>query len=255
MSGEIVQVKIANFLVNLPREELLKQTKSEEAKNFWLALRRHNHLIAKCLYSRAFKTDNPIAHLQDRDKLSNLYHNFIWRIVDVYEAVWEMMQIAFSYKFQLEFKRLNLSCPFNSAYDLFLQILGTERDNEFRAIFHYYKVSVPDTLKVWELIRKAAWSDLLQKEKKKIDYLTRQEPRNAPLELTYIICCELAKTDSLVADKLQDFRKRIGRLADSHISLIGNARKGRIQLKLRSYEFRNQQQFFANQHGGTYKKA
>lgn len=248
--SEIIEIRIARFLANLPREELKYQVK-EDLCNFWKALRQHNQLVTVCFESRVFKANNPIAHLRE-DKLGKMYHDFVWRNVDVYEALWGLVQISFDYIKEDHLEHLTLKFLPDDAFDLFMQIVGTERDNEFKIALHYYRVSVSETLTLWELIRKAAWSGLSQKEQKKLKHLTSQDPRNCWLEHTYAICQRKAKTDSLIADKLQDFRKQVGRLADAHFTLISNARKGRVPLKLQSFEFRDQQQFFANRYGGSY---
>lgn len=255
-----IELKIARFLATQPKDGLVSLVESEDLINFWVELKTHNEVVACCFASRFLGLDNPIAEWRN-GKPEKLYHNFIWTNVDVYQSLWQLVQMSFDYV-QEEFRNLSPKSreiiskrlqPPDTAFKLFLQIVGTELTNQFQMAKSYHRCSVPDYLKVWELIRKSAWATLEKKEFKTLNQLTRQHPSNFWLEFTWFVCQKKAKNDQLIANKVKDYRNSVSRLADAHLTLIKNARRGgRIPLKLQSYEWRDGKRYLANRHGGSY---
>lgn len=241
--------KIPIFLALLPRQELKKFAKTEDLLEFWQRLREHNQVVGDCLRARFTGGDDPIADWK-KNKLGKLYHNFIWSNVDVFQALWNLIQMSTD-AVKKEFEKTGSDFSLNGAYDLFLEIVGTGRDNEFLAALHYQKVSTAETRELWELIRKAGWGTLSIKEAKKFKQLTKLERKNFWLEFSFKVCQTNAKSDAQIANKLSDYRTQVGRLADSHLALISNVRKGRVDLKLPSYEWQKGKRVFTNPRGNS----
>ncbi|HEY9615103.1 hypothetical protein [Allocoleopsis sp.] len=242
--------KIPIFLASLPHQRLKKLAKTEDLLEFWRQLREHNEVVGACLRARFSGGDDPIADWK-KDKLGELCHNFIWSNVDAFQALWNLIQMSTG-AVKKEFEKTGSDFPLNGAYDLFLQIVGTGRDNEFESALHYQKISTQETAELWKLIRKAAWGTLNTKEIEKVKQLTKFELKNFWLEFTFGVCKVKSKSDTQIANKLADYRREVGRLADAHHALISNSQKGRVPLKLPSYEWHNGQKKYAKRYGGTY---
>lgn len=242
--------KIPIFLASLPRERLKKLAKTEDLLEFWHQLREHNQTVGICLRARFSGGDDPIADWK-KDKLGKLCHNFIWSNVDAFQALWSLIQMG-TETVKEQYEKSGNRFPLDGAYDLFLQIVGTGRDNEFRSALRYQKVSTTQSAELWKLIRKTAWGTLNTKEIEKVKQLTKSELKNFWLEFTFGICQIKSKSDTQIANKLTDYRIQVGRLADAHHALISNSQKGRIPLKLPSHEWHDGEKRYAQRYGGTY---
>jgi hypothetical protein len=241
--------KIPILLASLPRQRLKKLAKTEDLLEFWHQLREHNQIVGDCLRARFSGGDDPIAHWK-KDKLGKLYHNFIWSNVEAFQALWNLVQMG-TEAVKEQYEKSGKRFPLDGAYDLFLQIVGTGRDNEFRSALRYQKVSTTQSAELWKLIRKAGWRTLNTKEIQKVKQLTKFELQNSWLEFTFGVCQVRSKSDSQIANKLADYRTQVGRLADAHDSLISNVRKGRVDLKLPSYEWQRGKRIFTNPRGSS----
>ena len=237
--------KIPIFLASLPRQKLKKLATTQDLLEFWEELREHNQVIGACLRARFSGGNDPIADWRD-DKLGKLFHDFIWNNVDVFQALWNLTQMSYKAVKEEYEKISNVTFPLNDAYDLFLQIVGTGRDNEFRSALHHQKVSTAESAELWKLILKASWSKLETKEAERLNQLTKFEPKNFYIEFTFHVCRMKSKTDSQIAKKLTEYRTQISSLAEAHGALISNTRKGRIPLKLPSYEWQSKQRIYTN---------
>lgn len=241
---------VEQYIASLPSNEVRKLAKTDDLKEFCEKINYHYKVVAACLNARFKGFDDPIEHWT-KNKDGKLLHDFIWYCVDEHEALWQLVQISFKYiKNELEFYS-DLNSSFD-AFSLFLKIVATEADNEIMPAIYYQNVSVPKASEMWFLIRKATWSEFSSQERKDLRHLTNQVPENQWFKIVYNICRKYSKQDSLVADKLKDYRRAVSRVADTTDGIISRVQKGRASFKLPSYEWHNQERRIGNRHGGGY---
>ncbi|MFB2877526.1 hypothetical protein [Floridanema aerugineum] len=90
--------QIAQFLENLPSEQLLQQAKSSDQIEEWHNQRKGNQILADCWRAKFIThCDAPINQALDRKEIDRLKYDGIWLLVKQYKVLWDIVQLAEPY--------------------------------------------------------------------------------------------------------------------------------------------------------------
>ncbi len=197
-------LKIAQSLAKSPDCNLLRLAKTIDQLQEWLESRRFQQLLALAWISRRRVKDNPLDSLRETNRISKVDYKIIWLLVNFYDALWALIQIAFPY-IQPELKRFGFSNSCNSASDLFCSVIASIPNEDFSNCLEPYKeVSNRKIVKHFRLIvkvHKGEASPEMQKQAQK----KYGKYNSTFLELIINICCVKGKGRFLVENQLEAF--------------------------------------------------
>lgn len=216
-----LEKKIARCLAQLPSDYLQTLAKTQEQVCLWLDYRDFQKALALCGQARHTGKDHPlISGLRSGDVDPDLYDR-CWLMVDHYEQLWGLIQLSATHV-QAEFDLLGLEYPFESAFELFAQIV-TEGTNEAFSVClkPYHEVSGRKYSKAYRLASKACKTGTLNPiELKQQRGLLNQHQPSMLMNITLAVCHSKAtRRRPALKSKLEMFFLTLGKLSDLEASL------------------------------------
>lgn len=225
--------KFASFLVKIPDEKLKELAKTQALIEQWRITKNTNKYIAQCFKARFSGQDDPIAHWKEQGKVKEMQWALVWRQVEVYEALWGLVQLTFS-DIKASIEGIGLKFPFYKAFDLFLEITACKENLVYaRHLESYYKNSVSEQEQLFKLTRNKLWSPkgLSRQEQEKLNRLTQYFEGKQPwLEIAWFVFLFKSSLDSssLVTSKVREFKQKVAEESDLIVKIHSESRKGRL---------------------------
>lgn len=230
--------RIEEFMSQLPHDEFLKQclyvyTKTHDIVAEHRRLRNQSVLLGKCLKARfGGGGGNPARQLLDAGMIDRWESEYIWALVDVYQALFNLIQIAWE-DIKAELSFLSDDCP-NSETDLLFKILGEHYDVKFKKCINGYTLTVTNVETAAKLTRSAVWKKQFDpnwlgevefSDKERLDAgLKERSKQFVWFPLILPICRESAKRDSSVKEQLRKLYQELSYFADKWAKAIHKSR-------------------------------
>jgi len=152
---------IGDYLTQLPSEELISHTKTDEQRNEWLRLRLDYRLLSVFWKERLSSTDNQLERIVDQKPIDPLiYENYKLRVTYLLR-LWELIQVAEPLHRERYIKaNIPFKYPFKSPFEMFIAFLQEEAEDEFLPCLQgYYEKSLPKMREMIDLGQKAHLSE------------------------------------------------------------------------------------------------
>jgi len=255
--------KFASFLVKIPDEKLKELAKTQKLLEKWQTAKNINQYVAKCFEARFSGQNDPIEDWKKQGKVKEMKWELVWRKIEVYEALWGLVQLTFS-DIKALIEAIGLEFPFCRAFDLFLEIIACKENLVYaRHLDAYYKNSVNEQEQLFKLTRKKLWleksplqKELSHQEQEKLNQLTQYYASKQPwLEITWAVCLFKTSLDSssLIASKVKEFKQKAEEEFDLIVKVYGDSRKGRLpDGKLKSETWIDGECYAGQRYGGIY---
>lgn len=271
--------KIEQFIASLPSHDLLERCQTEEQRHEW-----HNYKTNQLLLAEAWKAEfilgqgDPIHDALAKQEISKHRHDMLQEKVLLYKSQWDLIKAADRYVEQwhntiyellskvakkLLPRRSNQSSddgvvkyPFDSAFDLFAEILREEVDGSFSwCLEPYYEVPVKKWREATTWLRKNSF------EKVQADgtYPKLKPPEVTKLKnklvwdklgfswlgVTLLVCQFVALRDRTLAEKLIAYNRQLAEFTKVGVS---------ASRKVGGFAWKKGKIMPADKTGGTYQK-
>lgn len=221
-------VKNLNQLVTtLPSSYLKESTKDATQLVYWHFLQEDAQLLGECLSARFTRRGgNPARRYWKEGKISESSYEYVNSQVDVWDLFYDLLQLAWD-----DMKRINSLAPqkfpFEQEQDLFFTVLSDHYNGQFSTCLQqYHKYSPADMEKAKTMIRAAYWENktFTPKQQQEFDKLAGNVSANPWFSYATQFFIALAKDDSVVAKKLEEYRKVVTDLTDLSVQIATRTR-------------------------------
>lgn len=235
-------VKNLNHLVTtLPSNYLKESTKDAVQLVYWHFLQENAQLLGECLNARfTRKGGNPARRYWKEGKISESSYKHINSQIDVWDLFYDLLQLAWD-----NMKRINSLAPqkfpFEQEQDLFFTVLRDHYNGQFyTCLQQYHKYSPADMEKAKKMIRSVYWENktFTPKQQQEFDKLAGNVSANPWFSYATQFFIALAKDDSVVAKKLEEYKKVFTDLTDLSVQ---SATRKRISLNNLTYAWHDNQ--------------
>ena len=222
-------VKNLNQLVTtLPSDYLKDSAKNLIQLVYWHFLREDAQLFGECLSARFTRRGgNPARRYWQEGKITESQYEQINASVDAWDLFYDLLQLAWD-----DMKRVNLLAPqkfpFEQEQDLFFKVLTDSYNTDFcECLQQYYKYSTANIEKGGKMIRSVFWTNkgFTPEQQQECDKLLGNKTGNSWFIYAAQFFIDLAKVDSVVAKKLEEFKKSLINSADLSIRSATRDRK------------------------------
>ncbi|MGL4621490.1 MAG: hypothetical protein ACRCZS_20925 [Chroococcidiopsis sp.] len=222
-------VKNLNQLVTtLPSNYLKESTKNVVQLVYWHFLQEDAKLLGECLSARFTRRGgNPARRYWQEGKITESQYEQINAQVDAWDLFYDLLQLAWD-----DMKRINLVAPqkfpFEQEQDLFFTVLTDHYNADFcECLQQYCKYSTANVEKAGKMIRSAFWKNktFTPEQQQKFDKLVGNESENPWFIYATQFFIDLAKDDSVVAKKLEEYKKSLINSADLSVQSATRTRK------------------------------
>src|SRR3569832_2004782 len=222
--------KFSTFLGKLPDEELKRLIKTQNQFEEWLTARSMNNHIAKCFQARFTGEDDPIEKWKNDGKLQRLKWEMVCQSVVVYESLCGLIQFCYGdiRNLLLEFE---IICPYPSAFTLFLEIVKINENTSYsKCLKPHHREVVTQNEQFFKLARDKVWKGQLKDaDQKRLNQLCKNFDENLELlNFVWAVWLYKAQSNSLIADKIREFKSKVGSLCSLVTKIYGDSRKNRI---------------------------
>lgn len=247
--------RVARLLSALPSEKFLSVIETHEQLMKWTLKRKDNDWVSKCFVARVAGGD-PLLPLLKAKEIDRWLYDFLWNSANFYFSLWDLIQFSIDQIREYFVDIVKIDFPFNSALELFLDIVEIQEKNEYSVwLKPYHKVSKPDLLAAATTTRKSVWcknaGGLDPKEKAKLDQFLASYPKNELLKFVWGICLHHSKSNSQIKEKVETVMRAVAKTADLH-AVACRKRESVTFTPYRSFEIHKGVIRYGNQYGGTY---
>lgn len=216
------------LVTTLPSNYLKESTKNVVQLAYWRFLQEDAQLLGECLSARFTRRGgNPARRYWKEGKISESSYKHINSQVDVWDLFYDLLQLAWD-----DMKRVNSVAPqkfpFEQEQDLFFTVLTDHYNGQFyTCLQQYYKYSPANMEKAKKMIRLAYWENktFTPEQQQEFDKLAGNVPANPWFRYATQFFIDLAKDDSVVAKKLEEYKKVFTNLIDLSVQSAARRRK------------------------------
>lgn len=264
--------QIAELIASLPSEALLARCRTEEQKNEWHEYRKNHLLLAEGWRAEFILCQgDPIGDALERGEISKDRHKLLKQRVILYRYQWALVKEANKYVADLHSTVYTLlskvaiqllrggfkttEYPFQSAFELFAEMLREEVDGSFAmCLERYYEVSVDKwregTKLLRENIEKADAGGIYPKLKQTQvgnlkKHLVWDKMGFSWLGVTLLVCQWVALRDPQLRKKLTDFNREFAEFCKVGV---------RASRKVRSFTWKYRKTVPVSKAGGVYRE-
>ncbi|MBE9229148.1 hypothetical protein IQ264_27475 [Phormidium sp. LEGE 05292] len=220
--------KIAELLLTLPSEQLLLSAETMEQVEHWIRYRDNSCAIASTLVARFLSQDYLLIRLKKAGRISRRGIEGIWSKTLFVEQLWGLIQATAPFV-EDDFRKQKIDYPFNSAFELFQDILSCEVNANFSLCFSPYQEFSAD--KYEKNLRNAGklvtGENFKYPVQKKLDQFTSQLPESPLMTFVLAVAHQKSSRNGYVKAALEDFYTHCKRMWDAEATMWHNRKSYR----------------------------
>lgn len=225
---QLLVKNLNQLLTILPSDYLKDSAKNLTQLVYWHFLRENAQTFGECLSARFTRRGgNPARRYWQEGKITESQYEQINAQVDAWDLFYDLLQLAWD-----DMKRVNLVAPqkfpFEQEQDLFFKVLTDHYNTEFcECLQQYCKYSTANIEKAGKMILSVFWTNkgFTPEQKQEFNKLVGNDFENPWFIYATQFFIDLSKVDSVVAKKLEEFKKSLINSADLSIRSATRDRK------------------------------
>jgi hypothetical protein len=206
---------VKQFMATLPSKHLRSLAQDFLQLIYWTAIGKDAQFMGECLGTRFTRRGgNPARRHFQEGRITQLRYETINAQVDMWDLFYDLLQLSWD-----DMKQVNLvstqNFPFKTEQDLFFSVLTDYYNAQFcQCLEQYYKNSPGNNEKAGKILKSAFLQNksLTPEQQQQFDNLTGKNLENFWFVYAMDFFINLAKLDSVVSEKLRDFKRVCDRL-------------------------------------------
>lgn len=203
---------IPDYIAGVPSIQWLRHFTTQEQFDEWYQLKLIFSFVSLAWEARHTGQNDPIEPFVKHKIIKPNYRDTIWLMVDVYEQLWGLVQLSYSYV-KAELKKQKIENPFDSAAELFAYLVAEEANAPLNNCLRpYYESSKSKWRKYMELFLEECEGELAPVDENKQIALHKQLfPEGAKEWAAFVLDVAESKTNKgrnvALKAKLEDYQK------------------------------------------------